>query len=75
MLVMNELLQQMQQAIDSGMAVNELAARAGCTRQYIHAIMTRKQSPSLNHAEKLAKALGFSLEFRRIDKKSKKIPA
>ena len=44
------------------MTQRELARRAGCTRQTIHAIEAAKYGPSLELAFKIADVFGFGLE-------------
>lgn len=45
------------------MEVKELAEQSGVSREYIHRILARKQTPTLAIAEKIAKPLGLSVQI------------
>jgi putative transcriptional regulator len=56
------------------MTQEELARRAGCTRQTINAIEASKYGPSLELAFKIAKVFGVGIEevFQYEDSKTEK---
>ncbi len=47
--------------LESGLSQQQLADRAGISRQMVNYLIEGKQGPSLKTAQKLAKALGVSL--------------
>lgn len=48
---------------ESGIEMTELEERSGVSRQFIYRVLAGKQMPSLEIAEKIAKAVGLSIEF------------
>jgi DNA-binding phage protein len=66
----NTLHNELKKIIDSRqMSASEIARRAGCSRQYLYSVVNLGHQPTLPQAAKLASAIGFSLEFRRVSKK------
>ena len=68
-----ELIEKMSSAIASGQTtVVKLAAATGLSRMQLYRIMDRENSPSLETAELIAKALGFSVSFSPKKKLAKR---
>jgi DNA-binding phage protein len=49
-----------------GISLSELARRAECGRPYLHRVLARTQSPSLEWAEKVAAALGMQFTLEKM---------
>ena len=74
MSLMEKLVSAMTAAIESGqVSVAQLAAAAGCSRQYVYTVLDGKSIPTVAIAEKLAEAVGASLQL--VSRRSKKISA
>lgn len=51
----------------SGLNIQQVAYRAGYTREYLYALMKNDKNPSFHAIESIAEALGCEIEFRRKD--------
>lgn len=59
----NDFIEQVEARLEeTGMTMTELAERSKVAREYIYRILSRKQVPSLAIAEKIAAALGLSVQ-------------
>lgn len=75
MSAMQQLIKILTASIDAKViTVTELAAIAGCSRQYIYNVLQGKQCPSVAMAEQLASAVGVTLKLVTT-RKEKKISA
>lgn len=65
--IVEEFIEQVEAEVErQGISLSELARRAGCGRPYLHRVLTRQQSPSLEWAEKVAEALGLTFTLEKI---------
>jgi DNA-binding phage protein len=66
LVTMTNLHIELKKVIDSKrLSAAEIARRAGCSRQYLYTIINLGQQPTLPQAEKLASAIGLTLELRK----------
>lgn len=71
MRAMNTLLRVLRRAIrEKKVTVAQLASQAGCSRQYVYNVLDGKSVPSLDIAERLAEAVGASLELHLKSEKA-----
>lgn len=62
--VVREFIRRIKARIDeTGIEMTELEERSGVSRQYIYRVLAGKQMPSLEIAERIAQALGLSIEI------------
>lgn len=67
---MESLSEQVRVSVNRGeYTMTSLAARVGCTRQHLHAVLAGKHQMSLALAEKIADAVGCELRFQTKRKK------
>lgn len=62
--IVREFIRQVKARIkETGIEMTELERRSGVSRQYIYKVLAGKQMPSLEIAEKIAKALNLTFEI------------
>lgn len=62
--VVRDFIRQVKARIrETGIEMTELEERSGVSRQFIYRVLAGKQMPSLEVAEKIAKALDLSIDI------------